>query len=187
MTKLYLVHGHWSEDGDEIHGNTLGIFRDVNKAEDAMIATARKSFDYYNTPAKYRRCDYYDPVKRCDAASNRLYCVVDDCDDQTELVLTHYETKETFTDKAYVIWGTEESDYWFCFYPMKEIFNNGFDAIGYAAKLGSSVMDKYGIPSKDRVVRFIPPDDIFRDNCIFEIGDKVSLTTWFKVKELTIQ
>ena len=57
MDKLYLVYGVWSGDGNDAgHGNILGVFNDLTKAEDEMIKAARKSFDYYNTPAACRIC-----------------------------------------------------------------------------------------------------------------------------------
>ena len=49
MAQLNIVYGTWYGDGEELHGNILGVFRDVNTAEDAMIKAARESFDYYET------------------------------------------------------------------------------------------------------------------------------------------
>lgn len=189
MDTLYLVYGTWDGDGDDRgEGNILGVFRDLNTAEDTMIKTARESFDHYNTPAKYRFCDYYDAYSPCDRAGHSLYRIIAECDYTTDLCLLHYTQEETFGDRAYVVWGSEDLYNQSDFYPLgQKLFNSEAEAIGYASKLGSRLMHNNDTPYPNRFVKFSAPEDTLYDNCIFEIGDTGDLTTWIKVKEITIQ
>ena len=185
MEQLNIVYGTWYGDGEELHGNILGVFRDVNAAEDAMIKAARESFDYYETPADCRFCDYYDLKEPCDQASDRLYRIIEECEYRTDLCLIHYNPEETFGDKAYVVWGTEDYDYCGEYYPIKKaVFSTASEAIAYAVKTECDILEKDNIPVANRHAAFIPGDE---DGRIFEIGDAADLTSWITVERRTIQ
>lgn len=185
MMHLYLVYGTWYGDGETLHGNILGVFRDVNAAEDAMIKAARESFDYYDTPADCRFCDYYDLATPCDRASKRLYRIIAEDDYTTDLCLLHYEQEETFSEEAYVVWGTEDYDYCGNYYPVgNALFSTVSEAIAYAAKIECDILEKDYIPVANRHAAFLPGEE---DGRIFEIGDAVDLTSWITVERRTIQ
>ena len=184
MDKLYLVYGVWSGDGNDAgHGNILGVFNDLTKAEDEMIKAARKSFDYYNTPAACRIC-YYSEQEHPYSSSvgKELYCISDDYYEDTELCLLPYDKDKTIHDTIYAVWGTEDDYYQREYYPFKHIFPTASEAIKYSVEIETKIWDKYNIPMDDRFA-WAGTDE---DGSIFKIGE-TNLTSILSVREIKIQ